>query len=135
MSRLLSRTLGLAAVVLSASAGLAAAESPYRGWGSNSTPGIDRRQAIQNYQIERGRANGSLTGREYAALKAEQARIADLERRAKADGVVTYAERARIRSAQQDAARHIYSETHDRDTAGRNRGHGHGRGWGFGRWW
>jgi hypothetical protein len=104
----------------------ASAES-YWGWGSSQTPGIDRRQADQAQDINRGIRSGSLTSREASELRVEQARIAELERRAKADGVVTGRERAVLRNAQENASRHIYQETHDRERAG-HRG-GWGRGW------
>ena len=38
-----------------------------------------------------------------------------MERRAKADGVLSRREREAIRNAQREAARHIYQESHDRD--------------------
>ena len=98
-----------------------------------NTPGIDRRQAEQAREIERGQRNGSLTAREVSDLKAEQARIADLERRAKADGVVTHQERQQIRNAQSAAGRHIAAEESDNErTGGQHRRHG---GWGWRGWW
>lgn len=87
-------------------------------WGGSQTPGIDRRQAEQSQDINRGIRNGQITGREAADLRAEQARIAEMERRAKADGIVTRGERQVIRGAQENAQRHIYQESHDRDSAG-----------------
>jgi hypothetical protein len=93
------------------------------------TPGIDRRQTEQAQEIERGRSNGSLTDREYRDLRAEQARIDELERRAKADGVVSDQERRQIRAAQQAAGRHIIDEELDGERAGRHRRHGGWRGW------
>ena len=100
------------------------------GWGGNATPGIDRRQAEQDRLIERGQRTGTLTRSEAAQLKAEQARIAELERRAKADGIVTRDERLQIRTAQQQAERHIYEESADREReGGRRHGGWWGRGW------
>ena len=75
---------------------------------------IDRTQTWQQHEIEQGRGNGSLTRREYNDLKAEQARIAEMERRAKADGYVSRREFNEIRNAQRDAQNHIVSESHDR---------------------
>ena len=103
-------------------------EQPRLGFGAY-TPGIDRRQAEQAREIERGHRNGSLTDREYRDLKAEQTRIAELERRAKADGVVTREERRQIRSAQDAAGRHIIEEETDNERAGGRRRHGGWRGW------
>ena len=99
----------------------------FGGW-RNETPGIDRRQAEQEARISWGARNGSLTRHESQQLRAEQARIADMERRAKADGMVTREERMQIRMAQQQADRHIYQESTD------NERRGSGRGWGWGRW-
>ena len=99
-------------------------------WGLGAyTPGIDRRQAEQEREIERGHRNGSLTDREYRDLKAEQARIAEMERRAKADGVVTEQERRQIRAAQQAANRHIIQDEMNDERAPRSRRHGGWRGW------
>ncbi len=98
-------------------------------WFSTRTPGIDAREAHQEHAIERGRRNGSLTGGEYAQLRAEQDRIDDLEQRAKADGRVTHDERIQIRRAQADAERHIQQETHDREGRSPRRHWGWSRGW------
>ena len=99
-------------------------------WGLGAyTPGIDRRQAEQAREIERGHRKGSLTDREYRDLKAEQTRVAELERRAKAVGVVTREERRQIRSAQDVAGRHIIEEETDNERTGGRRRHGGWRGW------
>jgi hypothetical protein len=101
------------------------------GRGRGHTYGIDRTQATQDAMIARGQRNGSLTSSETAQLRAEQARIADLERRAKSDGVVTREERNSIRQAQQQADAHIWQESHDRERTGQRHGN---RGWYRG-WW
>lgn len=80
----------------------------------NGPSRIDRTQAWQRYEIEQARRSGQLTRREYGALQAEQARIAEMERRAKADGYVSPHERRDIREAQRQAETHIYTESHDR---------------------
>jgi hypothetical protein len=118
MSRLVSRSLLAGLAALAASTTFASAFDE-----------IDRRQAMQQQRIQQGVRNGDLTGREYRALQAEQARIADLERRAKADGRVDRFEAERIRQAQQAASRHIYQERHDREQRGS------WGSWGFRRWW
>jgi hypothetical protein len=97
----MSRTILAAAAVLAALSTGAMADR------------IDQRQAEQAYRIEEGRRSGELTRSEYASLRAEQARIADMERRAKADGFVTRHEARDIARAQHAASRHIYQETHD----------------------
>jgi len=74
---------------------------------------IDQRQNWQRHRIEDARRSGELTRREYRGLLSEQAHIADLERRAKSDGYVTYRERRIITQAQNQAGRHIYEESHD----------------------
>lgn len=99
----------IALATLVGSTSLVSAHDPYRPGGYN----IDRRQAIQDHRIEQGRRTGELTRLEAWRLRQEQARIAEMERRAKADGVVTYRERQVIKRAQDDASRHIYQESHD----------------------
>ena len=88
---------------------------------------IDQRQASEAQRIEQGRRSGQLTAHEYAQLKAEQARIASMERAAKADGVVTHREARAIENAQDAASRHIYQEKHDGETARQHH-------W-YRRWW
>jgi len=78
---------------------------------------IDNRQAQEAARIEQGRRSGQLTVMETLKLKAEQARIADMERRAKSDGVVTHREAKAIDRAQDAASRHIYQESHDSQKA------------------
>ena len=84
---------------------------------------------MQAREIERGVRKGSLTAAEAAQLRAEQARIAEMERKAKADGNVTHAERAEIRKAQRQAEQHIWEESHDRERDHNKRGRGWGRSW------
>ena len=74
---------------------------------------IDATRAAQDRQIEQGRYQGDLTRREYHELKAEQARIAEMERRALADGRLSHREAREIKSAQHEAARHIRDERTD----------------------
>ena len=91
---------GIATAVLLAAATAALA---------HDTAPIDRTQAIQLQKIQEGRRTGALTRREYEARVAEQARIADMERRAQENGV-TDREFGSIREAQRDAA---YGIDHD----------------------
>ena len=74
---------------------------------------IDRRQYWQQQRIQDGVRSGELNRWEYRRMQEEQARIAAMERRAKADGYVDGYERAQIRQAQNDASRQIYREKHD----------------------
>jgi uncharacterized membrane protein YebE (DUF533 family) len=74
---------------------------------------IDETQAREAGQIEAGRYKGDLTRREYRDLLAEQNRIAEMERKAKADGYVSKREFREIREAQVNASQHIKSESTD----------------------
>ena len=106
MTRIATRTVLVALAALTATAATASADE------------IDRRQARQEQRIQEARRSGELTRREYVALEAEQSRIRDLERRAKADGYVSASERAQIRAAQNDASRHIRAESTDNERRG-----------------
>ncbi len=77
------------------------------------TPVIDQRQANQEKRIDQGIASGQLNQREANRLEREQNRINRMEDRAKADGVVTDKERAKIGHAQNRSSRHIAREKHD----------------------
>lgn len=79
---------------------------------------IDRRQSNQESRIQQGVRSGEINRWEYRKLETEQARIRDMERRAKADGYVSPHERAQIDRAQDAASRHIYQEKHDTDRRG-----------------
>lgn len=74
---------------------------------------IDDIRASQARSIEQGRYTGELTRREYRELLSEQARIREMEQRAKADGHVSRREFRDIREAQAEANRHINTEAHD----------------------
>jgi hypothetical protein len=74
---------------------------------------IEANDSVQASRIEEGRYKGELTRREYRALKAEQDRIAELERQAKADGRVSKREYKEIHTAQHEAYDHIKAETAD----------------------
>lgn len=78
------------------------------------TPVIDQRQANQEKRIDQGIASGQLNQREANRLDRQQDRIDRMENKAKADGVVTNKERARIGAAQNRASKNIAREKHDR---------------------
>ncbi len=78
---------------------------------------IDQRQSWQRHRIEDARRSGELNRQEYRSLMSEQRHIADMERRAKADGYVSRYERRMITHAQNHASSHIYQESHDGQTA------------------
>ena len=81
-----------AAILLTAIAAPAFAQS--------GTPGIDRRQAVQERRIDQGVASGSLSRHEARRLDRGQRKVKAMEHKAKRDGVVTRRERARIQAAQ-----------------------------------
>lgn len=79
----------------------------------------ERREAYQERQIEQARRSGQLTRSEYNALQAEQARIDRMQAAARRDGHIDRQEAAQIRRAQNEAARHIYQESHDNERSRR----------------
>jgi hypothetical protein len=78
------------------------------------TPVIDQRQANQEARIQQGVATGELTPREAARLEGGQQHVQNLENKAKADGVVTPGEKARITQAQDVQSRRVAKQKHDR---------------------
>jgi hypothetical protein len=108
--------LALIALALAASTTAASAYDYGRG------DRIDAREAAQARSIVHARRIGELTWYEAAKLKAEQRRIHAMEAWAKRDGTISREEARRIDAAQNAAARHIYRESHDGQTAWR-------RGW------
>lgn len=97
------KTIVLAAVIASLSASTAFA----------GTPLINARQHEQWNRIGHGAAQGQLTPREAKQLANGQFHVQHLKTQAKADGVVTWRERARINTAQsvQDAS--IFLKRHN----------------------
>ena len=83
------------------------------GAAQTATPGIDARQANQAARINQGVAQGQINPNEAARLARGQARVQRMESRAKADGVVTGRERARIHRAQDVQSRRIYRARHN----------------------
>jgi len=79
-----------------------------------NTPRVDQRQANQEQRIDQGVASGSLTQREANRLEGGQQHVDNMENRAKADGVVTRGERARLHQAQDAQSARIYRQKHDR---------------------
>jgi hypothetical protein len=74
---------------------------------------VDKRQHKQSHRIEQGVRTGQLTKHEAARLKAEQSRIAALERRFERDGRLSHTERTILRVEQNRASKHIRAEKHD----------------------
>lgn len=85
---------------------------------AQETPRADARQAIQKERIKAGVQSGELTALETRRLVKEQKRIRRLERRSKADGNVSPAEKLRLEKAQHRANRKIVrkkNNTRDRN--------------------
>ncbi|MEO8250838.1 MAG: hypothetical protein ABI589_15875 [Burkholderiales bacterium] len=87
---------------------------PYHATAYPATPHIDQRQARQQGRIAHGVRSGQLTRHEAHRLERQQRTIHHMERRAKADGIVTHGERSRILQAQNRASRSIRNQKHDR---------------------
>lgn len=81
--------------------------------GFAGTPTYDARQAQQRERIADGVENGELTARETRRLAAGQVHLNRVERRAKADGVVTARERARLHHEANQQSRRIHRQKHD----------------------
>ena len=80
---------------------------------AQSTGKVSKNQVTQAAKIKHGVIRGELTKREARKLKNQQQHIRMDKRIAKADGVVTKAERAHIRHEQRVANRSIYRQKHD----------------------
>ena len=79
-----------------------------------ATPGIDKRQEMQQKRIDQGVKSGELNQKEAARLERRQERIQNMEDKARADGTVTRKERGRIHHAQDQESKRIYRQKHDR---------------------
>jgi hypothetical protein len=77
------------------------------------TPGVRERQVNQQQRIHQGMTSGELTRPEVRRLEAQQQHIQNVKVRAKGDGVVTPAERARLDNMQDRASANIYHQKHD----------------------
>lgn len=76
------------------------------------TPLINARQNAQQHRIFNGVQQGDLNFTETQKLLKGQARVQNLENKAKANGVVTPLERARIRAAQNIQSARIFLKKH-----------------------
>ena len=76
------------------------------------TPRYDARQQHQRERIVNGMHNGELTARETRRLAAGQVHLNRVERRAKADGVVTGRERAHMQHEANQQSRRIHRQKH-----------------------
>jgi hypothetical protein len=73
----------------------------------------DTRDAELDARIKQGEVSGSLTPREIARLRHEQAEIRQVEWQSKRDGVVTDSERERVRALQDRLSEDISHEKHN----------------------
>ncbi len=80
---------------------------------NQSTPGINARQRNQHVRIAEGARSGDLSGKETRELQMQQRHLNRTKRQAKADGVVTPAEKATINRKQNRASRNIAVEKRD----------------------
>jgi len=78
-----------------------------------ATPWINATQNAQGHRIFHGVQSGRLTYHETKSLLKGQAHVQRLENQAKADGVVTPLERARIRTAQSVQSVRIFWKKHN----------------------
>lgn len=81
-----------------------------------ATPGADARQNAQSQRIEKGVESGHLTPREATRLERQQSQNARVETRAKADGDVTAAERARVHNNEKRTSQNVRHQKRDRQS-------------------
>ena len=77
------------------------------------TPRLDQREHHQAQRIREGVRSGELTRPEARRLMHGEARLHRNEARAKSDGVVTAAERARLQHEANLESQRIYRQKHD----------------------
>jgi hypothetical protein len=82
-----------------------------------ATPHVTKRQLKQQARIEQGLKSGELTAGEAKRLELQQGKIQADKAKAKSDGVVTPAERAKLAREQNRASRRIYRLKHNDKTA------------------
>ncbi|MFC0351688.1 hypothetical protein [Undibacterium danionis] len=80
---------------------------------TTATPHVAKRQAAQQKRIAEGVQSGELTAKETAHLEMREAKIQADKKAAKADGVVTDAERVKLQAEQNRASRKIYNKKHN----------------------
>ncbi len=95
---------------------LALVSVSFTGIAQTKTPRVRERQENQQKRIAGGIESGELTARETVKLEAREAKIQSDKKEAKADGVVTVRERAKLHREQNRASRAIYRQKHDAQT-------------------
>ena len=78
-----------------------------------ATPKVTERQVNQQVRIHQGVQNGELTKGETTRLEGQQAKIQADKKAAKSDGVVTPAERKKLKREQHRASKNIYHKKHN----------------------
>lgn len=80
---------------------------------SGKTPVVNKRQQEQSERIKQGIRSGELNKRETAVAVSNQVKIARMEKRAKADGIVTTRESIKLNRELNNASDHIYRAKHN----------------------
>ena len=83
------------------------------GFEQTKTPVIKERQENQQKRIAEGVKSGELTAKETKHLEGREVKIQKDKKEAKADGVVTKQERAKLRREENRTSRSIYRQKHD----------------------
>jgi len=83
------------------------------GFAQAKTPVVKERQENQQKRIAEGVKDGELTAKETRNLEGREVKIQHDKREAKADGVVTNRERAKLHREQNRSSRAIYRQKHD----------------------
>ncbi len=83
------------------------------GFAQTKTPVVKERQENQQKRIAEGVKSGELTAKETEHLEGREVKIQKDKKEAKADGVVTRQERAKLRREQNRTSRAIYRQKHD----------------------
>lgn len=80
------------------------------------TPVLDERQQNQKIRIKQGVKSGELTKKETAKLAQGQKQLRKMERKAKADGVVTKKEKAKLHKKANKESAKIAKNKHDKQS-------------------
>lgn len=82
-------------------------------YAQDKTPVVNQREKNQEARINQGIKSGELTKGEAMKVEAQQGKIKVDEAKAKADGVVTGKERAKLHREQNRASRNIHRKKHN----------------------
>jgi hypothetical protein len=87
---------------------------------ATKSPVINERKDNQQQRIGEGVENGSLTANEASKLERKETKLNVEEKRMKADGNLSAAERARLTRQQNSLSKQIYNQKHDAQTQNLN---------------